>query len=92
VQDRLGHAISLTDERWQHICEEHPGMQRYRRQVVETVRRGRRFRDSVRPDVYLYYRDYSDLPYNTAIVVVVRFGFHLDGTENNLAPFKTGQK
>lgn len=53
-------------------------------QFLETVRRGRRFQDAVRPDVYLYYRDYSGLPHgNTTIVVVVRFGFYPDGTENN---------
>jgi hypothetical protein len=51
VKDRLGHEIYLTDERWHHICEEHPEMQRYRRWVLETVRRGRRFQDSARPDV-----------------------------------------
>jgi hypothetical protein len=46
--------------------------------------RGRRFQDSVRPDVFLYYRDYGDLPQgNTTIVVVVRFGFAADGSENN---------
>ena len=84
VLDRLGHEIYLTDERWQHICEEHPEMQRYRRQTLDTVQRGRRFQDSVRPEVYLYYRDSRGLPYgNTIIVVVVRFGFHPDGMENN---------
>jgi hypothetical protein len=45
VQDRLGHEIYLTDERWHHICEEHLEMQAYRRHVLETVRRGRRFQD-----------------------------------------------
>ena len=75
VKDRLGHAIYLTDG-WHHICEAHPEMQRYRRRVLETVRRGRRFQDSARPDVYLSYQDYSDLPHgNTTLVVVVRFGF-----------------
>jgi hypothetical protein len=59
-------------------------MRGYKRQVVETIRRGRRFQDSVRPDVYLYYRDYNGLPQdNTTIVVVVRFGFYPDGAENN---------
>jgi hypothetical protein len=36
------------------------------------------------PDVYLYYRDYSDLPHsNTTLVVFVRFGFDHAGAENN---------
>jgi hypothetical protein len=84
VKDQLDHEIYLTDERWHHICEEHPEMQGYRRQTLETVRRGRRFQDSVRPQVYLYYRDYQGLPHdNTTIVVVVYFGLSQEGTENN---------
>jgi len=84
VKDRLGHEIYLTDERWRHVCEEHPEMQKYRGQTLETVRRGHRFQDSVRPHVYLYYRDCQGLPRgNTTIVVVVLFGFSIDNTENN---------
>jgi hypothetical protein len=84
VKDRLGHTIYLTDERWGHICEEHPEMWRYKRRVLDTVRSGRRFQDSIRPEVYLYARAYRDLPHgNTSIVVVVRFGLYPDGTENN---------
>jgi len=84
VKDHLGHEVYLTEERWRHICEEHPEIQEWRVQVLETVRRGRRFQDSVRPDVYLYFRDYRGLPHmNTTIVVVVRFGFNPDGTQNN---------
>ena len=84
VKDKLGHEIYLTNERWRHICEEHPEMQQYRKHVLETVRRGKRFQDSIRPDVYLYHRDYQDLPYeNTTAVVVVHFGLYPDGTENN---------
>lgn len=53
-------------------------------QVLETVQSGQRFQDSIRPDVFLYYQDYSDLPSgNTTIVVVVRFGFAPDDSENN---------
>lgn len=84
VKDQLGHEIYLTDERWNHICEEHPEMQGYESQVLEAIQRGRRFQDSVRPDVFLYYRDIEDLPAgNTTIVAVVRFGFTSEGGENN---------
>ena len=84
VKDRLDHEIYLTDERWRHICEEHSEMRRYRRQVLETVRRGRRFQDSVRPTVYLYHQTYPDLPHgNTSIVAVVCFCLYPDGRENN---------
>ena len=84
VTDRRGHGIYLTEERWRHICEEHPEIEGHRGQVIETLRRGRRFQDSVRPQVYLYYRDFDSLPDdNTTMVVVVRFGFNPDSTENN---------
>lgn len=84
VKDQWGHEVYLTDERWNHICEEHPETRDYENQILETVQRGRRFQDSVRPDVYLYYREWIELPHgNTTIVVVVRFGFTTDGSENN---------
>jgi len=52
--------------------------------VLETIQGGQRFQHSIRPDVFLYYQDYSDLPSgNTTIVVVVRFGFAPDDSENN---------
>ncbi|MBI4528710.1 MAG: hypothetical protein HY695_33350 [Deltaproteobacteria bacterium] len=84
VKDQLGHEIYLTDERWNHICEEHPEMQGFKSQVLETIQRGRRFQDSVRPDVFLYYREVENLPAgNSTIVAVVRFGFTPGDTENN---------
>ena len=82
--DPFGHSIYLTDERWRHICDEHPEMEPYRARVLDTLRLGRRFQDSIRPDVFLYYRDHSDLAHgNTTIVVVVRFGVRADGSPNN---------
>jgi len=84
VKDLLGHEIYLTDERGNRVCEEHPEMQGYENQVLETIQRGRRFQDSVRPDVFLYHRDFEDLPAgNNTIVAVVRFGFVPGGAENN---------
>ena len=84
VTDVTGHPIYLTDERWQHICDEHPEMEPYEEKILETLRLGRRFEGSIRPDVFPYYRAYADLPYvNTTIVVVVRFGFLADGSPNS---------
>lgn len=65
IQDQLGHEIYLTDERWTHICEEHPEMTAYENQVLATIERGRRFQDSVRPDLFLYDREFDDLPLAT---------------------------
>jgi len=84
VRDRRGHWIYLTWERWEHICDEHPEMRDYKHHVFDAIRRGRRFQDSIRPHIYLYYEDRADLPNgNTTVVVVVRFGYNLDGSENN---------
>ena len=84
VNDQLGHGIYLTDERWAHICEEHPEMLDYESEVLESIQKGRRFQDSVRPDVFLYYRDFENLPAgNSSIVTVVRFAFRPDGSANN---------
>lgn len=84
VTDSFGNEVYLTEERWQHIVDEHPEMEGWQRQVLDTVRLGRRFQDSIRPHVFLYYRDLLDLPAgNTAIVVVVHFGFRPDGSPNN---------
>jgi hypothetical protein len=84
VQDQLGHEVYLTDERWQHTYDEHPEMFGHRDLVLGTVRNGSRFQDSVRPQVYLYYRDYQGLPdANTTLVVVVYFGVAANGAENN---------
>jgi hypothetical protein len=52
IKDQLGHEIYLTDERWNHICDEHPEMQGHERKVLETIQRGRRFQDSIRPDMF----------------------------------------
>jgi hypothetical protein len=69
VRDQWGHEIYLTDERWKHICEEHPEMSGFDNHVIETVQLGGRFQDSIRPDIFLYYRDFEDLSSgNTTIV------------------------
>ena len=61
-----------------------PEIRDYKCHVFETIRRGRRFQDSIRPHIYLYHQDRADLPNgNTTVVVVVRFGYNLDGSENN---------
>ncbi|MBI2001477.1 MAG: hypothetical protein HYY01_02885 [Chloroflexi bacterium] len=72
ASDASGHSIYLTDERWRHICDEHPEMDAYRDKVLDSLRLGRRFQDSVRPDVFLYYRDYADLPHGNTTIVVGR--------------------
>lgn len=82
TRDAHGHHIYLTHERWGHICEVHPEMEEALDRVLDTVRLGRRFQDSVRLDVFSYYRDYAGLPSGNT-TVVVRFGIRTEGTPNN---------
>ena len=42
VQDRYGHNIYFTEERWQHILESRPELEPYFEQFLETLRTGRR--------------------------------------------------
>ena len=42
VQDRYGNSIYITDERWEHIYEEHPDISGYDQHALETLRAGKR--------------------------------------------------
>ena len=84
-QDRYGHQIYLTRERWAHIIDpdNHPEVAPYFAYVAETIRRGRRKQEPYDPNSYRYYRAFPDLPDdNTHLVVCVRFRWHTapDGT------------
>ena len=84
ARDRRGHEIYLTEERWQHICEGHPEMREHKDKVLDVIRHGRRRQETIRSDVYRYYRNYPDLPEgNTTVVAVVRFGLNSSGEQNN---------
>ena len=93
ARDRRGSEIYLTEERWSHICDRHSEIIEYQRELFDTIRRGRRRQEPFRPGVYRYRRDYPGLPNNrTTIVVIVRFGYHEDGRENNfvVTSYQTG--
>ena len=51
VQDKDGHNIYLTQERWEHIIESinHPEMKEYEAELKETVKTGNRKQDSLNP-------------------------------------------
>lgn len=87
-QDRFGHLIYLTSERWQHIIDpgNHPEVEPYLSHLRETVRRGSRRQDPLLSNVYKYYRQFSDLPegMNQLVVVVVfRPDTNTPSQENN---------
>ena len=84
VQDRQGHTIYLTGERWEHALG-HPGMREdLLESVLETLRQGRRKQDAYDAAKYKYTCEFPDLPMPyTHIVVVVKFGWRDSPAETN---------
>ncbi len=79
VQDRYGHTVYLTAERWQHILESRPELEPYFDQVLDTLRTGYRKQDALIPNKYRYSRRVDALlPGNTHLVIVVVFQTQLD--------------
>ena len=58
VVDRFGNAIYLTDERWQHIVENHSKLNGCRHEVLSTVRSGKRRQDNWYPDKFYYLKKF----------------------------------
>lgn len=54
VRDRYGNEIYITEERWEHIQQEHPDMVGYCQHVLETLRLGNRKQDDLETSKYLY--------------------------------------
>ncbi|HDN79432.1 MAG TPA: hypothetical protein ENG33_03050 [Chloroflexi bacterium] len=75
VKDRWGNEITLTEERWLHICERHWELEGMLDKVLETVQYGRRRQDPLDPTKYKYWWEFDDLPFHyTRIIAVVRLG------------------
>lgn len=88
VTDAWGNPIYLTDERWEHIRDGHPMLANREADVRETIRKGRRHQDAMRPGKYFYQFPVAGLPGRaTHIEAVVLFRFEsTDGdapVENN---------
>lgn len=73
IQDQLGHAIYLTDERWEQIVTEHPELDGHRAAVLSTVRSGKRSQDPLIPDKFFYNKKFRRLieGYDEIEVVVI---------------------
>jgi hypothetical protein len=81
IQDRDGHPIYLTEERWQHIIDDtnHPEMVDYEEHLKTTMKQGRRRQELLNPRKYRYSHPFNDLPDDTNhIVAIVLFGFDVD--------------
>ncbi|NUO79441.1 hypothetical protein HUU05_05140 [candidate division KSB1 bacterium] len=80
VRDHYGYEIYITEERWEHIQQEHPDMVGYYQHLLETLRQGKRTQDDLEPSKYFYAKAFQDLvDYNSHIVVVVKFARVKDG-------------
>jgi hypothetical protein len=86
VQDRYGHTIYFTDERWQHILESRPELEAYFDLFLDTLRTGRRQQDPLVPNEYRYYKPFDELlPENSHLILIVVFKKQLDATGDYIA-------
>lgn len=81
--DRYGNNIYLTDERWEHIVERHPELEGLRKEVLNTVRFGKRRQDVMALDTFYYKKAFPRLAGRlTAIEVVVVFQWQINQPNN----------
>jgi hypothetical protein len=74
VNDRYGHEIYLTEERWNHIVSRHEELSDLLDDLLETLRKGRRRQEPTDPSRYRYYWRCENLPAGfTHIVAAVVF-------------------
>ena len=62
VQDKNGLEIYLTEERWRHITIRHPTLTDHLKDVLNTIRFGRRKQDRLQTFKYFYHRRCDGLP------------------------------
>jgi hypothetical protein len=84
VYDKQGNLIYLTEERWYHIVEVHPEIERYKEELIETLKKGKRKQDPFDQTKYKYYRYFNNLEkgYNH-IIAVVKFKNIGEEKQNN---------
>jgi hypothetical protein len=71
VRDRLGNEVYLTEERGEHILDAHEEMIHHEEALRDTIRRGRRQQDPLKPDKYRYSMKYPGLPNKNVLVVAI---------------------
>ena len=76
ANDRYGNEIYLTEERWLHIVEFHPPLREHLKDVLATIRNGRRRQMTRQPNKFRYTRRCESLSGSfNAIIVIVLFRF-----------------
>ena len=75
VLDRDENPIYLSQERWNHIIDEHnhPEMLAYEDYLQHTIKHGRRRQEPLNPRKYRYTHSFDNLPDDVNHIVVVVF-------------------
>lgn len=73
IRDKRGNIIYLTDERWEHILENHSDLDSHRDKVISTIRSGKRTQDPLLPDKFYYNKKFLQFldEYDEIEVVVI---------------------
>jgi hypothetical protein len=83
--NRYGNKIYLTNERWEHIIENHPEMENYSHRLEETIRTGRRRQEPLDPRKYRYIKYFEDLiDDNNHIAAIAMFKLEVDEKGNTV--------
>lgn len=83
IQDRYGNAIYMTDERWEHILENHSELEEFRGEVLSTVRTGTRTQDPFDLETFYYRKKFVALHEDfDTIEVVVYFRWQFNAPNN----------
>ena len=75
VEDKYGNEIYITEERWNHVLNQHSEMTECWNTVLKTLRTGTRRQDRENPSKFWYSKKFKNLPYGNAIVVITKFSF-----------------
>jgi hypothetical protein len=75
--DLEGQRIELSKERWQHIVDQHPEVERHRGLIADVLREPDLIKRSRRAqDIWLYYKFYSTIFSGKYLMVVVKKSLH----------------
>lgn len=72
--DKRRNLIYLTNERWYHIIDTHPEMKNFKKELIETIKKGRRKQDPFDQTKYKYYKQFHHLEKGFShIIAIVKF-------------------
>lgn len=72
--DKRRNLIYLTNERWDHIVETHPEMKNFKKELIDTIKKGSRKQDPYDQTKYKYYKRFHNLEKGfNHIIAVVKF-------------------